>query len=185
MAERLTAIFADQIADAALSDGLMKVVADDTKLQVKVEADGAITFDAVNKGLQIETDGSTIQVNGSNDLEVKDGGITEPKLAASNSPTTGYFLQWNGSALTWADVDTNAVMDDDVICNEIPSGLINSSNVTYTIANTPVAGTVTVYLNGLFQAPGTGLDYTISGTTITFAKAPRTNSELYVCYIKV
>jgi len=184
MAERLTAIFADQIADLALSDGLMKVVADDTKMQIRLELDGAISFDAVNKGLQVEVDDSTLQVNVSNDLEVKDGGITEPKLDVSNAPVTGYFLQWDGSDLTWADPNSGAVLDSEVICNEIPAGLINSSNVTYTIANAPVAGTVTVYLNGLFQAPGTGKDYTISGQTITFAKAPRTNSELYVCYIE-
>jgi hypothetical protein len=28
--------------------------------------------------------------------------VTEPKLSVSNSPTTGHFLSWNGSALTWA-----------------------------------------------------------------------------------
>ena len=80
--------------------------------------------------------------------------------------------------------DADAIQDDDYIANEIPSGTINSINVTFTLANTPVAGSVSVFLNGLYQAQGSGLDYTISGTTITFNKAPRTNSELYAIYIK-
>lgn len=182
MAERLTAIFADQIADVALGDGLKKAT-EDTQLQVRVETDGAIGFDAVNKGLEVLVDDSTLELY-SNAVRVKDGGITEPKLDIANAPTTGYYLKWNGTKFEWADVDVDAVQDDDVIVNEIPSGDINSINTDFTLANTPVAGTVAVYLNGLFQAPGSGLDYTISGTTITFSKAPRTNSEVYVCYIK-
>lgn len=70
------------------------------------------------------------------------------------------------------------------ISNEIPSGDINSINKIFTLANTPSPGTVRVMLNGSVQTPGVGLDYTISGATITFTKAPRTNSELLVHYIK-
>ena len=76
-----------------------------------------------------------------------------------------------------------AVQNDDVIVGEVPTGLINSSNVTYSIANTPVASTVAIYLNGLRQREGGSYDYTISGTTVTFIKAPRTNSDLLVDYI--
>lgn len=72
----------------------------------------------------------------------------------------------------------------EIITNEVPSGDINSSNTIFTLLNTPVTGTVNVYLNGLLQRPGTGLDYTISGDTITFAKAPHTGSDLLVSYVK-
>lgn len=72
----------------------------------------------------------------------------------------------------------------ELITNEIPSGLINSGNTDYELANTPVVGTVEIYLNGMLQAPGAGLDYTISGKDITFTKAPRTNSELLASYVK-
>ena len=73
---------------------------------------------------------------------------------------------------------------DTLIVNEIPSGIINSINTDFSIANDPVTGTVSVYLNGLLQTPGTGKDYTISGKDITFTKAPRTNSEILVSYAK-
>lgn len=63
---------------------------------------------------------------------------------------------------------------------EVPTGLINSSNVTYTLANTPIAGSVHVYLNGI-RMKTTG-DYSISGTTITFVSAPQTGDTLIADY---
>ena len=76
------------------------------------------------------------------------------------------------------------IATDNFIFNEVPSGLINSLNTIYTLANTPIAGTVTVYLNGMIQLLGSAGDYIISGSTITFLKAPRTNSEIVINYIK-
>lgn len=73
---------------------------------------------------------------------------------------------------------------DSLISNEIPTGIVNSSNTDFSIEYTPVVGTVEVHLNGLLQTPGTGKDYTISGTDISFAKAPRVNSEILVSYAK-
>ena len=262
MAQRITAIFADQIADDALGDGVRKNSGDDTKLEVAVKTGTALSFDTGE--LQVAVDGSSIEISGSA-LQIKAGGVSDAMLAEDyiqttevdnatiefnggtlnvvtdgitdvqirltndgwlnarnqagsadvnilkigtddkvaldatawasvipetaldifNAPTDGYFLKYTtANGMEWADPDSGAVQDDDVICNEVPSGLINSSNTVYTLANTPVAGTVEVYLNGLLQAPGTGLDYTISGGTITFTKAPRTNSLLYASYIK-
>ncbi len=66
---------------------------------------------------------------------------------------------------------------------ETPSGSINGSNTSFTIANTPLEGeAVFVFLNGLYQTPTT--DYSISGTTITFVTAPVTNQILKVNYIR-
>jgi hypothetical protein len=72
----------------------------------------------------------------------------------------------------------------DLIANEIPSGDINSSNTDFTLAHTPVTGTVWIALNGLVQSPGSGKDYTISGKDITFSKPPRTDSDLLVTYVR-
>lgn len=69
-----------------------------------------------------------------------------------------------------------------LIVRETPSGSINSSNVTYTLANTPVAGSEMVYQNGLLQA--VTVDYTISGATITYLVAPTTGDTLVVTYTK-
>lgn len=71
----------------------------------------------------------------------------------------------------------------DLVTSETPSGTVNGSNVTFTLANTP-AGFVHVHLDGLLQDVGGGNDYTISGATITFVSAPLTGSKIRVSYIK-
>ena len=71
---------------------------------------------------------------------------------------------------------------DAIVTREVPSGSVNGSNVTFTLANTPVSGTEQVYLNGLLQDPGAGNSYTISGAVITFLSAPLTGDEIHVTY---
>jgi hypothetical protein len=55
--------------------------------------------------------------------------------------------------------------------NETPAGAVNGTNVTFTLAHTPV-GQIMLYLNGQYMTAGAGEDYTISGSTITMAAAP-------------
>jgi len=76
------------------------------------------------------------------------------------------------------------VTTGDFVANEIPVGAIDSNNTQFTLAQVPVLGTVQVNLNGSVQAPGSGKDYSISGKVITFTKAPRTNSEILVSYLR-
>jgi len=82
------------------------------------------------------------------------------------------------------EIDSSVVSTGDFIANEVPSGLINSSNTLFVLTNDPVMGTVIVTLNGLVQRPGIGYDYTISGKDITFTKPPRTNMDILVSYIR-
>ena len=71
------------------------------------------------------------------------------------------------------------------LIQEIPSGTINGSNVTFTLANTPgVAASVILTLDGLTLIQGSGKDYTISGATITMATAPATAQNIYASYSK-
>lgn len=65
----------------------------------------------------------------------------------------------------------------------VPTGTINGSNVTFSLASTPVAGTEIVYLNGLRLKRGAGDDYQISGATITMNDAPLTGDVLLVDFI--
>lgn len=66
---------------------------------------------------------------------------------------------------------------------ETPSGTVNSSNVTFTLAQTPLENdSVDIYLDGLFQISGT--DYTISGVTITFTTAPAFGQTVRAAYIR-
>ena len=93
------------------------------------------------------------------------------------APTTGDILliDYSVSSGTYSTGSTSFVYD------ETPSGTVNSSNVTFTIASTPVAGSLTLYRDGQRLIAG-GADYTLSGTTITFVTAPTTGSTLKVDY---
>lgn len=46
------------------------------------------------------------------------------------------------------------------------------------------AGSESIYVNGVLQSPGSSNDYTISGTTITFAQNISNSSSVYVTYLK-
>ena len=65
--------------------------------------------------------------------------------------------------------------------SEIPSGTIDGSNTVFTLANTPVTGSLQLYYNGAFQTGG-GKDYTLVGLTITFINPPQTVGGLISFY---
>jgi len=68
-----------------------------------------------------------------------------------------------------------------LIDKEIPSGLINSKNSTYTLQHIPIDGSEHVYLNGLLQESN-GNDYNISENIITFITPPETGLKIRVTY---
>lgn len=91
----------------------------------------------------------------------------------------------NTTAITWQQIPTTpGLLAANFVNREIPTGLINGSNTTYSLANTPTTGTERVYLNGLLQEQGSGKDYTISGATITMTTAPLTGEKLVANYMK-
>lgn len=87
------------------------------------------------------------------------------------------------TAITFQQIPTTAGLSNtNFIDKEIPSGSINGSNTSFTIANSPVAGSEHVYLNGMLLESGAGNDYTISGANITLLSAPLTGEKLRVTY---
>lgn len=69
-----------------------------------------------------------------------------------------------------------------IVKRETPSGAINGANVSFTLANTPVVGSEEVFLNWVLQTVWD--DYTISGSTITYAVAPVAWDVLRVNYTR-
>lgn len=69
-----------------------------------------------------------------------------------------------------------------LITRETPTGQINGINKLFTLANTPIAGSEQVFLNGILQEQGASADYTIIGDTITFSVAPQTLWTVFVNY---
>lgn len=69
----------------------------------------------------------------------------------------------------------------DMVIGEIPSGLLNGSNATFTTLNQFKPGTVRVYLNGVRQTIVD--DYqTIGNQTITLVFSPFAGEHLLVDY---
>jgi len=67
---------------------------------------------------------------------------------------------------------------------EVPSGAVDGVNLTYTLSQTPLTSAgVKLTVNGLLYRQGAGLDYTISGSTITILGSPlETGQQPYVVY---
>jgi phage-related tail fiber protein len=93
-----------------------------------------------------------------------DGAITVGTTSIAFAQITG-----GGGSISFAD-------------NETPSGTVNGSNTTFTLANTPTAGSVSLYMNGMLQEAGSGNDYTISGSTITYLAAPISGDKIRANY---
>lgn len=66
-----------------------------------------------------------------------------------------------------------------------PTGTINGSNVTFTLPSAPSPVlSLMLYLNGALQNATTApVDYTLSGSTVTFAYAPPSGSTLLAWYM--
>jgi hypothetical protein len=66
---------------------------------------------------------------------------------------------------------------------EVPSGTVNGSNTSFTLAHTPSASsTLVLSADGMIYTQGAGKDYTISGATITFSVAPTLGQVLWAVY---
>jgi hypothetical protein len=65
---------------------------------------------------------------------------------------------------------------------ETPQGLVNGSNPTFALANTPIAGSVHVFDNGIRMQYG--IDLSVSGKSITFManSIPQSGATLLVDY---
>lgn len=107
---------------------------------------------------------------------------TTPAITVTTSITG--VLKGNGTAISAATAGTDFMAPSDFVYNEAVGGTVNSSNTTFTIANTPLSNSVMLFNNGTLQQLGSGDDFTISGTTITMLYAPVTGDKLIAWYSK-
>ena len=105
--------------------------------------------------------------------------LTKATLTAG----TGISITNGGGSITIA-VSSSVLTSTSMITREVPTGTVNGTNATFTLANTPTAGSEEVYVNGVLQNSGAGNDYTISGATITFltGSIPQTGDVVLVNY---
>lgn len=64
-----------------------------------------------------------------------------------------------------------------------PTGVVDGANVTFTLPSSPSTNAnLLLWLDGGVQYQGIGLDYTVSGGTITMGTAPVVNQTLWYFY---
>lgn len=157
--------------------------------------------------VSVNVDDTTIEISADN-LQVKDGGIDENKIASSalgdgltgGSGTTisielatNSGLQFNSGALEVKLKAGGGISKDGDglylsgssetrVVRETPTGTQDNSNKDFDLANTPATGSEMVFLNGILQNVGASNDYTISGLTITFNDAPKSKDVILVTY---
>lgn len=71
------------------------------------------------------------------------------------------------------------------VWNATPTGTINGSNATFTLAAPPSpAGSLLLFKNGMLQRAGSGNDFTLSSSTVTFeaGNVPATGDVLLASY---
>ena len=160
-------------AGLTLSGSTFNVVAADTSLTVNADS------------VQVRLADASLEV--SSGLRVKAGTAGQVYIANGSGVLTPTTLSGDITAVSSSGAVTVAstlFRTANFVVRETPSGLVNGSNVTYTLANTPVTGTEQLYLNGIQQEPGAGNDYTISAAVITFLSAPVTGDKIRVSYLK-
>jgi hypothetical protein len=115
-------------------------------------------------------------------VTVQQGTVNADTTFLSTADTGGTL---GTTPITWTNPVTGAGLSSaNFVDKEIPSGAINGSNSTFTLAFTPTLGSEHVYLNGILQELGAGNDYTITGAVITTATAPLTGDKLRASYRK-
>ena len=107
-----------------------------------------------------------------------------PKLEAISDIVTamaGSGLTATAGVLSVDAITANVVESDFV--KEDESANANGSNVEFTLGSSPLSATIQLFLNGQLMIEGSGKNYTISGTTITFATAPASGDTVTVYYV--
>jgi hypothetical protein len=121
--------------------------------------------------------GTTVPVNSAADQTL----VTTASAtgAWTSIPNCTGALQYATSTHTFS---CGAVLTGTFADAEVPTGLINGANTTYTLAHTPSpALSLACYENGVEQRAA-GADYTLATATITYGVAPPTGTTLVCSY---
>jgi hypothetical protein len=131
----------------------------------------ANTVNALHASSFLRTDANSA-VSASNVLTINDG--------ATLAITTAGDWTIGGTAVTSTAAQLNAL--GTMVDYEIPSGTKNGVNQTFTIAHTPIAGSIRLYKNGAAQLLDPAKDFTISGNTLMINLPPVSTDDLWVHY---
>jgi hypothetical protein len=156
-----TKVRQDMIDDGAVGTAQLASSAV-TSAKLSTTVAGAGLTGGGGSALAINTDGSTLEVSG-DQVQVKDGGVTNAKLAASCKRMKGEIIMWSGNLGTGAnahypvDPDTGSVNRNWHICNgdtengvvtpDLQDRFIVAQGSTYSKGNTGGAASHTHTVN--------------------------------------
>lgn len=113
-------------------------------------------------------------------LTMQDGDVTGFFNEFPGPAIPGNALVVNAAGTGWAWVPVASLVGANW-AQEVPVGVINSSNTAFTIANAPFSGkAVMLFLDRNLQFQN--VDYSITGTAITFTVAPDPGQKIYAAY---
>ncbi len=143
-----------------------------TQAQIVAQHDGSGADDKSRLVFQVNEGAGIVEamrISSAGDVVASNG----VQIGNTTTATAG-MVRWTGTHLEVHDGTGWSTLagTNNMVVREVPSGAINGSNVTFTLANTPLSGTLQLFLNGLLLDEGASNDYTLSGNTITMNYAP-------------
>ena len=113
--------------------------------------------------------------------DATDNSSKKESIADLVTAMAGSGLTATNGVLSVDSITDNVVETDFAVEDE--SGNCNGAQTDFTLDSTPIANSVQVFLNGQYQTEGSGKDYTLSGTTVSFTTAPLTGDILVIHYV--
>ncbi len=172
----VTAIGATKVTDSMINDdvatGLAGVglSASSGVLAVDLDEVGEVAIDVANDYITL--------------LDNSDNGDTKKELFADVvTAIAGTGLTATNGVLA-VDSITDNIVETDIKLENLSADIDASGYAgVHTLSNTPIEASVQIFLNGLLQEEGSGKDYTLSGTTVTFADQPESGDIILAHYI--
>lgn len=147
-----------------------------------VDGSSALTITPATGGLlSVGAGGIGIQASSSSAQFIVSNGSNAPSWVSASGDVT---LATTGQLTVNNTAGVGFLKYTNKISNETPTGSVNGSNVTFTLANVPQVSSLELFLNGQLLEPGAGNDYTISANTITMLFAPLSGDKLRAYYLK-
>lgn len=142
------------------------------------ELSGDATTSASNAVTVVKVNGTTVGTNSAADQVIVTTASATGSWASIPNCTSG-ALEYTTSTHLFS---CGSVLTGTFSDNETPSGTINGSTTSFTLAHTPnPSADLQLYLNGQQIIAG-GVDYSLSTATITMTNAPKTGDVLLAWY---